>query len=63
MTVEQYRKNHAALIRLKNNRHLLSAQQYKTLRGQVLANDPDAAIKGLAKLIAKRTGRPAPADK
>jgi hypothetical protein len=40
-----------ALIRLKNNRHLLSLQQYRTLRGQVLAGDADGAMKGLRKIL------------
>ncbi len=43
--------NVGALIRLKNNRHLLSGHQYKTLRGQVLAGDADGAMKGLRKIL------------
>jgi hypothetical protein len=42
-----------ALILLKGYRHLLTAQQYKTLRGQVLAGDADGAMRGLRKLLAK----------
>lgn len=63
MTVKEYQVNAAALIRLKNNRHLLTERQYRTLRGQVLAGDTDGAMKGMHKLIARRTGRPVPADK
>lgn len=37
--------NVCALIRLKGARHHLTAQQYKTLRGQVLAGDPDGAMR------------------
>lgn len=44
-----------ALIALKVNRHRLTWQQYKTLRGQVLAGEPDGAMKGLKRLI-KRGG-------
>lgn len=40
-----------ALIQLKGCRDRLTRQQYKTLRGQVLAGDPDGAMKGLHKLL------------
>lgn len=40
-----------ALIALKVHRHELTWQQYKTLRGQVLAGDPDGAMKGLKRLL------------
>jgi hypothetical protein len=40
-----------ALIQLKSIRDRLSPQQYKTLRGQVLAGDPDGAMKGLRKIL------------
>jgi hypothetical protein len=43
--------NKGALIRLKNNRHLLTGHQYKTLRGQVLAGDPYGAMRGLRKIL------------
>ena len=43
--------NVGAMIRLKAARNQLSAQQYRTLRGQVLAGDPDGAMKGLRKLL------------
>lgn len=43
--------NVGALIRLKHNRHLLSLRQYRTLRGQILAGDPDGAMRGLRKLL------------
>lgn len=43
--------NVGALIRLKAARPRLSFQQYRTLRGQVLAGDPDGAMKGLQKLL------------
>lgn len=40
-----------ALIHLKACRDRLTYQQYKTLRGQVLAGDPDGAMKGLRKIL------------
>ena len=40
-----------ALIQVKGARHRLTAQQYRTLRGQILAGDPDGAMKGLRKLL------------
>jgi hypothetical protein len=43
--------NVGALIRLKGARHHLTTQQYRTLRGQVLAGDPDGAMRGLRKLL------------
>ena len=42
-----------ALIQLKATRHRLTVQQYKTLRGQVLAGDPDGAMKGLRKILTR----------
>lgn len=46
--------NVGALIRIKNARHLLTLQQYRTLRGQVLAGDALAAMRGLQKLLERR---------
>jgi len=43
--------NVGALIRLKGARHRLTVQQYKTLRGQVLAGDAEGAMRGLRKLL------------
>ena len=43
--------NVGALIRIKGARHHLTNQQYRTLRGQVLAGDPDGAMRGLRKLL------------
>lgn len=40
-----------ALIQIKGARQQLTYQQYRTLRGQVLAGDPDGAMKGLRKLL------------
>lgn len=41
---------------LDKNKHRLSKQQYKTLRGQALAGDTDGAIKGYNRII-KRSGK------
>lgn len=43
--------NPAALIKLKGHRNDLTVQQYKTLRGQILAGDDAGAMKGLKKLL------------
>lgn len=40
-----------ALIMLKGARPRLTVQQYRTLRGQVLAGDSVGAMKGLRKLL------------
>lgn len=49
--------NPRALARLKGCKGWLSKQQYKTLRGQVLAGDDIGAMKGLQKLIEKSQKR------
>lgn len=43
--------NPKALIILKGHRNDLTAQQYKTIRGQILAGDDAGAMKGLKKLV------------
>lgn len=53
MTFEQYEEINNALSLLKIYRVRLTDQQYKTLRGQALAGDPEGAIKGLKKLLRK----------
>jgi hypothetical protein len=48
------KKNHIttkALAELKANRGQLTRQQLLTLRGQVLAGDPDGALRGLRKIL------------
>lgn len=49
-----------ALIQLKACRDRLTAQQYKTLRGQVFAGDSAGAMKGLRTLLtrARKEGKP-----
>ena len=44
-----------AMMFLKAYRSQLSHQQYKTLRGQVLAGDSVGAMKGLKRILAKRS--------
>jgi hypothetical protein len=40
-----------ALGFLLNHKRRLSRQQYKTLKGQILAGDPDGALRGLQRLL------------
>lgn len=46
-----------ALMLLRNTKHRLTKQQYKTIRGQILAGDPDGAIKGLRNILKRRADR------
>ena len=43
-----------ALLYLRGWNHSLTRQQFKTLRGQILAGDPEGAMKGLQKIIETR---------
>lgn len=43
--------NYKALIQVKACRDRLTAQQYKTLKGQVLAGDADGALRGLRSIL------------
>ena len=40
-----------ALVQVKACKPRLTAQQYKTLRGQILAGDGDGALKGLKSIL------------
>lgn len=40
-----------ALMHVKACKHRLTLQQYRTLRGQVLAGDGEGAMKGLRRLL------------
>lgn len=42
------------LEKIESNRHLLTEQQYKTLRGQCLAGDVSGAWRGYCKLMSRR---------
>lgn len=48
------RTDFKALMTVKACRNKLTNQQYKTLRGQVLAGDGDGALKGLRKILERR---------
>lgn len=43
-----------ALMQVKACKDRLTAQQYRTIRGQVLAGDPDGALKGLRRLLSQK---------
>lgn len=47
--------NPVMLMALKANRHEMTEQQYRTLRGQVLSGDDAGALKGLRRIL--RRGR------
>lgn len=38
---------------LRNNKHYLTKQQFKTFKGQILAGDIDGFNKGLKRLLVK----------
>lgn len=40
-----------ALIQIKGARKRLTTQQYHTLKGQVLAGDPEGAMRGLREIL------------
>ena len=42
-----------ALIKIRRNKHKLTRQQIRTLKGQVFSGDIEGAMKGLNKLIAR----------
>ena len=44
----------ATLNTLLRHKRLLTKQQFRTLWGQAKAGNPDAALKGLEKLMARR---------
>lgn len=43
--------NFKALMQIKACQNKLTPQQYRTIRGQVLAGDAEGALKGLKKLL------------
>ena len=43
--------DYKALIQLKATRDRLTKQQYRTIKGQILAGDPDGAMRGLRRLL------------
>ena len=61
--------NTQALAQLNRARDILTRQQFKTLRGQILAGEHEAALKGLQKIKERRpsgrenTARQGPGDR
>jgi len=50
--MEEYRAAETlVLLQIKDNKHKLTRQQYKTLVGQVRAGDTEGALKGLRKIL------------
>lgn len=47
--------NKSALLILKSYKRNLTKQQYKTIKGQILAGDAAGALKGLNKLQRKKS--------
>lgn len=45
-----------ALGRLLAAKRMLTRQQYKTLKGQILAGDAEGAMRGLAKITTQKAG-------
>ena len=45
--------DYKALIQIKACRDRLTPQQYRTLKGQVLAGDADGALRGLRAILRK----------
>lgn len=43
----------AALKEIRKNKQLLTTQQMRTLKGQVISGDVDGAMKGLRKLLSR----------
>jgi hypothetical protein len=46
--------NVKAMLQLKANRDYLSFQEYMTLRGQVMAGEHEAAMRGLKTILDRR---------
>jgi hypothetical protein len=51
------KQNTGALYQLNTCRRALTPQQYKTLRGQILAGDAEGAARGLEKIMERRRRR------
>ena len=52
--MDAVKQNTAALRQMYAFRSVLTPQQYKTLRGQILAGDAEGAMRGLKKLRERR---------
>lgn len=49
------REQHVAYRAVSENKRKLTLQEYRTLRGQIASGQPEAALKGLAKLLERRS--------
>ncbi len=52
---EKYLRTISALRIIQRSRKALTEQQYRTLKGQCLAGDYPAALKGLEKIIRRKS--------
>ena len=48
------REQNKAYRAVSENKRKLTLQEYRTLRGQIASGQPEAALKGLAKLLARK---------
>lgn len=55
--MDAVKPNTGALYQLKTCRRVLTPQQYRTLRGQILAGDAEGAARGLEKIMERRRRR------
>ena len=46
----------AALTFLKSNSRLLTVQQYRTIKGQIIVGDINGALKGINTIINRKAG-------
>lgn len=52
--IETENINIGALIELNKQKHLLTQQQYKTFKGQILAGNAAGALKGITRLMNRK---------
>ena len=48
------REQHVAYRAVSENKRKLTLQEYRTLRGQIASGHPEAAMKGLARLLERK---------
>lgn len=58
--LNQDQRINLALITLRAYSPCVTRQQFKTLRGQILAGDPEGAMKGLQNILKRRQDREHP---
>ena len=49
--------DYKSLMHIKACRNRLTAQQYRTLKGQVLAGDADGAMQGLRTVLSRKKAK------